>query len=150
MKLLTGLILITCFLAMPAAADDYAASSELQTLFTSPEERRQLDQMRAAGDFKHGGKPVADVADKPVFREPLKVEMRGVVIRENEKPVVFVNKGNTLESTAIEDGIRVKPDRIKSAEDKVPVTIYNRRYRMKPGEVWTETDNRVQDSYQIK
>ena len=150
MKRLPILILASYALVMPVSADNYASSSKLQTLFTTPEERRQLDQMRDAGDFKHGDKPVAAAADKPVFREPLKVEMRGVVIREDEKPVVFVNKGNTLESTTIEEGIRVKPDRIKSAEDRVPVTIYNRRYRMKPGEVWTETDNTVKDGYQIK
>jgi len=148
MKIFSRCMLITVLLPGCVAAEGFASSAQLQSLFTTPAERQQLNSMRDAGKYA-GGMPVQS-SSKPTYRAPLKVEMRGIMIKNGDKPVVWVNQGNTLKSTTIEEGVRVNPQQMDAASKQVPVRIFNRTYRMKPGEVWTETDNRVEDAYQIK
>ena len=148
MTIYSRCMLIAVLLPGHVAAEGFASATRLQSLFTTPAERQQLNKMREAGKFA-GGMPLQS-SSKAVTREPLKVEMRGVMIRDGDSPVVWVNQGNTLQSTTIEEGVRVKPQKMDAASKQVPVRIFNRTYRMKPGEVWTETSNRVEDAYQIK
>lgn len=148
MKNILSLLLLSLLLPAIGQAEGFVAASQLKSLFTTPAQRQQLDKLRDAGKF--AGIQTEQVTSDPVFREPLKVEMRGVLIKNGEPPVVWVNSGNTLQSKTIEEGVRVRPQSMDADSKKVPVNIYDRSYRMKPGEVWTETDNRVQDGYQIK
>lgn len=148
MKILVSLLLINLCLPAATQAENFAAVGQLKSLFTTPSQRQQLDKLRDAGKFT--GMVSEREESKPIFREPLKVEMRGVLIKDGKPPVVWVNKGNTLQSKTIEEGVRVRPQSMDADSKKVPVNIFDRSYRMKPGEVWTESDNRVQDGYQIK
>ncbi len=143
------IILLVSFQVVAAEHEQYNSESVLKTFFTTPAERIELDQYREAGVFRKDFR--AQAADKtPVFREPLKVEMKGVVIRENEKPVFWVNEGNTLKSSKIDESVKVRPKKLDSKTTQVPISIYDRTYKMKPGEVWTESDFKVKDKYQIK
>jgi len=135
----------------PALAVESATISDsakrLRTLFTTPLERKKLDELRKAGEFDKAGGQSSGAA---IIREPLKVEVKGIVYREAHKPVVFVNKGNTMKSQKIEDGVSVRPAGLKKGRLKVPVRVYQKTLSMKPGQYWTETDKKVRDNYQIK
>ncbi len=147
-KFLLRVLIISCFIVADVRAGEFSSAGELKTLFTSISERQQLDQLRASGVYRKDRAPVA--ADKPVFSEPLKVEMRGILIKNGGRPVVWVNQGNTMHSVKIEEGIRVRPERADKASKKVPIQIYDRTYRMKPGKIWSESNGKVSDAYQVK
>ena len=140
-------LLIILLLLLPYAAHSSELDSvdNLRNFFTTPHERNQLDQMRAAGKFS-GQKSASTIS---IIREPLTVRMKGVVIRENNKPVIFVNDGNTLKSSQI-DEINVHDSQTPSTDLKVPVKVNQQRLKLKPGERWSEVDNIVQENYQIK
>jgi len=138
-----GMLLINH--AVLAAESDQAA--RLRTLFTTPLERKKLDELRNAGEFDKA----TDKGSGPaIIREPLKVEVKGIVFRESKKPVVFVNKGNTLKSQKIEDGVSVRMSGVKQGKLKVPVKVYQKTLTMKPGQHWIETDRKIRDNYQMK
>jgi hypothetical protein len=145
-KILSLFILsLTCNYAQ--AAKDLNNPERLKTLFTTQQERRQLDELRGAGSFD----ALKDETSGPLIRlEPLKVEVKGIVFREKGKPVVWINKGNTLKSKKIDDDIRVRTKYVKIKNLKVPVKVSDRSLRMKPGQVWLETDDKIKDKYQIK
>ncbi|MCW9012525.1 MAG: hypothetical protein OQL06_01985 [Gammaproteobacteria bacterium] len=121
--------------------------TQLRTLFTTPLERKKLDELRNAGQFDNKQNQQTGA---PVIRAPLKVEVKGVVFRDKQKPVVWVNEGNTLKSQTIEDGIRVRTSGVNKNRLKVPVKVFQKNLSMKPGQQWTEADRIIQDKYQIK
>ena len=128
-------------------AAEYDQASELKTLFTTPVERQRLDNRREAGEFENNQQE----SSAPLIRQqPLKVEVKGVMFREKGNPVVWVNEGNTLKSKRINDDIRVRTKYVKQKNLKVPVQVNSRSLRMKPGQVWLETDGKVKDKYQIE
>ena len=128
-------------------AKEFDDASKLRTLFTTAQERRELDKLRASGKFDSAQKGSSGPA---VRLEPLKVEVKGVVFREQGDPVVWVNEGNTMKSKKIDDGIRVRTQYIKQKNMKVPVKVHGKSLKMRPGQIWVETDNKVKDKYQDK
>lgn len=122
-------------------------ATRLRTLFTTPLERKKLNELRNAGEFD---KNASQGSGSITIREPLKVEVKGIVFRETQKPVIFVNKGNTMKSRKIEDGVSVRTSGVKKDRLKIPVKVYQKTLSMKPGQYWTETDKKIRDNYQIK
>ena len=145
MRLFTNSLLLFFIVTTDVCADNYASIGKLKTFFTTPSERSKLDEMRHIGKF---GKKQAD-SGISIPIEPKKVKVRGVMIRENGEPVVWVNEGSTLKSRKIDNDIRVNTQRIKPAA-RIPVKVNNRHLIMKPGQEWTESSNRIEDSYQTK
>ena len=139
------LIILLLLSSLSAHSSELDSVDKLRNFFTTPHERNQLDQMRAAGKYS-GQKSAASIS---VIREPLTVKMKGVVIRENNKPVIFVNDGNTLKSSQINE-VNVHDSTAPPDDLKVPVKVNQQRLMLKPGEQWSETDNKVQENYQIK
>ena len=145
----TLFLLITFILVSPVVmANQNDKVGKLMTFFTTSSERNKLDQMRKAGKFDK------DSAGKgngvSILREPTKIEFKGLMIREKGQPVVWVNEGNTLKSSKINQQISVKTRSIKKDKLKVPIKISQKRINMKPGQQWTEVDNKVKDKYQTK
>ena len=128
-------------------AAEYEQAKRLRTLFTTPLERKKLDELRNKGQFDVN-RQTED--DGTVIRPPLTVEVKGLVLRDNKKPVVWVNEGNTLKSQKIEDGVRVRSSAVNRNNLKIPVKVYQKHLTMKPGQQWTETDGKIRDIYQIK
>ena len=144
-RLLISSTLLYFMLTTCLQAENYASINELKTFFTTSSERSKLDEMRRAGKLS---KKQADTGISiPV--EPKKVKVRGLVIRENGEPVVWVNEGSTLKSHKIDNDIKVNTRRIKPAA-RISVKVNNRQLMMKPGQEWTESSNRIEDSYQTK
>ena len=143
--LATGFIDLVNIKTLSAAETD--SVERLRTLFTTPLERKKLDDLRKTGQFD--GK-TNQATGQAIIREPLKVEVKGIVFRDKQKPVIWVNDGNTLKSHKIEDGVKVRTSGVKKSKLKVPVRVFQQTLSMKPGQQWSETDPRVQDKYQIK
>ncbi|MCW8853097.1 MAG: hypothetical protein OQK76_04400 [Gammaproteobacteria bacterium] len=143
-KFLISFILLHFIVVTNASAEELASINELKTFFTTSSERSKLNEMRRSGNF---GAKQPD-ARSSISIEPKKVKVRGVMMRENGEPVVWVNEGSTLKSRKIDD-ISVNTRRIKPAAS-IPLRINNRHLTMKPGQEWTESSNKIKDSYQTK
>ena len=145
MKKLSPAILLIIIFSGSTPADTLDTESSLRTLFTSSQIRDQLNTQRNQGKFN---KKTSSIT--AIFREPLTVKMQGIVIRENKKPVVFVNDGNTIKSSKVNNEIIVNTNKVGAKAYKVPVRVNQRRVKLKPGQQWNETDRQVQESYRIK
>ena len=120
---------------------------KLKTLFTTQIERTELSNMRDRGEFDNEKNKTSGV---PVKLEPTKVELRGVIIREKGKPIVWVNNRNTLKSDVIDSEIAVKTKNINKKELKIPLRVNQKILTMKPGQTWNESENKIKDKYQTK
>lgn len=120
--------------------------NSLDTLFTTPQTRKLLDQQRQQGKFEHKKpQPSTNMTHKPI-----NIRMQGVVIRKNKKNVVFINNGNTLKSSKIGTAIRVNVNAIKKPLYKVEVQVKQQRIFLKPGQQWHESNKLIRENYQIK
>ncbi|MCW8933483.1 MAG: hypothetical protein OQK98_02055 [Gammaproteobacteria bacterium] len=129
-----------------SVADELDSQASLRTLFTTNQERSQLDQLRQQGKFDK----IKNESSSVIFREPAVVKMQGVVIRKDKDPVVFVNNENTLKSPQVNDKVYVNTARVKKQEYQVPARIYGQNIKLKPGQQWNEKNQLVQENYQIK
>jgi len=146
-RLLGIIIYISIVISQSAKANETDQLSKLKIFFTTPIERRQLDEFRNAGKFEN---KQADSSGSIIRLQPLKVEVKGVVFREKGKPVVWVNEGNTLKSKKIDEDIRVRTKYVKQKNLKVPLKVDDKSLRMRPGQVWLETEGKIKDKYQMK
>jgi hypothetical protein len=147
-KYLVLFILTGLSLSVETVAETTDDARRLMTFFTTSTERNKLDELRKQGKYnKKSGSRTSGVS---ILREPLKVELKGVMIREKGKPVVWVNNGNTLKSNQIDQQIRVKNKNIKKEQLKVSVKVSEKHLNLKPGQQWSESDNKVSDKYQAK
>jgi hypothetical protein len=132
--------LLLCCISSVSAAE----LSELQSFFTTKSERQQLDQLRNNGAFndRQPQSPSAQPA-------PDVLQMQGVVIREQGKPVFFVNDENTLHTHHLSNDVEVREHLFKNDNYSVPLRVKGDRLKLRPGEQWRSSDRQVQDSYQI-
>ncbi len=108
-----------------AVAKDYSEQS-LRTLFTSQQERQNIDNNR-----KQQGSSA-----EQVIVGPSSVRINGIMKRSNGKSVVWVNGKNTMDSSTV-DGVKVYSNAINS-KNKITVMVDGERVYLKPGEAWSE------------
>jgi hypothetical protein len=140
------LLFVLLFSAGLAQAADQPYINQLERLFTTPMERAQLDAKRRRKD---PGNEQQTEAHPGVVVPPAQVELKGIMIRDGAPNVAWVNDGNTLKSRRIDERIRVNPESI-SKNEQVPVFVNGQKVRLKPGQVWNEFDQDIQDKYEIK
>ncbi|RDH82644.1 MAG: hypothetical protein DIZ80_10205 [endosymbiont of Galathealinum brachiosum] len=145
MKFLSSILYLILFTSGSVTAEPLDAQSSLRTLFTSSQVRDELDSQRDQGKFK-----LQQSTSTVIFREPVTVKMQGIVLRENKKPVVFVNDGNTIKSRKVDNEIIVSTKKVSKKAYKVPVRVNQRNVKLKPGQQWNETDRQVEENYRIK
>jgi|GEM_PF-5446623 len=133
-------LLLLCWVTPANSAE----LSGLQTFFTSKTERQQLDRLRDSGAFKN---QQAQATPEPPAPDILK--MQGVVIREQGKPVFFVNDENTLHTHHLSKGVEVREHLFKADNYSVPLRVKGDKLRLRPGEQWDSSDRKVEDTYQI-
>ncbi|WP_139150885.1 hypothetical protein [Halofilum ochraceum] len=115
------------------------------SLFTTPEQRERLDRIRAeataeelAREPEPEPEPAATAAPKP----PPRVHLRGFVRRSKGPSAVWVNSGNTLQGTAVGEGLAA--GRVEGAT--VVVTLPDgKQVRLKPGQTWDPESGEVVD-----
>lgn len=129
LKLFCSLVLVFAGQLQLHAAD--FEENSLETLFTTPSERRSINQARrgnsAANPNVSGGGVVVN----------------GLVKRSDGKNTVWVNGKNNLESNRLGD-VRVLN---RNKGDKVGLRVDGRTVYMKPGEKWTEDTGKVEENY---
>lgn len=124
-------------------------------LFTTPKERRMLEQARHAEPGKEEVvveaipdvleeiiEEVEEVEERPVIEG---ITVKGLVYRKNGKNMAWVNDSNTYEGDLASQHIRVDPDQID--EDMVEVTIpeYTRKIDLKVGQTYDPGVERIVD-----
>lgn len=132
--------LILCWVTSTNSAE----LSGLQTFFTSKTERQQLDRLRDSGAFKNQQGQTAPKQSAPDI-----LKLQGVVIREQGKPVFFVNDENTLYTHHLSNGVEVREHLFKSENYSVPLRVKGDRLKLRPGEQWDSSDRKVEEAYQI-
>lgn len=96
--------------------------NNLQTLFTDKKQRTQIDAARSGVDI---------TSSRPKTQQ---VKVSGYVTRSDGESVVWVNGGNTLTSSRV-NNIKVYKSRV--GENKtVTVSVDGKTRRLKPGETW--------------
>lgn len=138
--------ILALFISVNATASEYDSVNRLQTLFTTPSERAQLDRLRHSGKYSSG----STVSSGLNIRPPLTVTMQGVMIHGNKVPVAFINDQSTLKTNQLEDSIRVNAAKVSTDNPSVRVRVKNNPLKMKPGQQWREDKPQVREKFQIK
>ena len=133
-------VILLCWVTSVSSAD----LNGLQTFFTSKNERQQLDRLRDSGAFKNQQSQTTPEQSAPDI-----LKMQGVVIREQGKPVFFVNDENTLHTHHLSNDVEVREQLFKNDNYSVPLRVKGDKLRLRPGEQWRSSDRRVEDGYQI-
>ena len=132
------IVLITLGLATPVQAAG-------PTLFTTPEQREQLDRIRAeatAEELARAPEPEPEPQAAPAPKPPPRVHLRGFVRRSNGPEAVWVNSGNTFQGSAV--GEDLNAGRVEGGT--VVVTLPDgKQVRLKPGQTWDPDSGTVVD-----
>jgi len=137
-------IAVLCLLFPLFSYAEIAPVDNLRTFFTAKQTRTQLDELRSSGKYsKNSG-------SASILREPAKVNMQGVVIRDGKTPVVFVNNENTLKTHHLSNDVTVRDHKIKKQGYKIPVRVNQQGVTLKPGQQWDESTRKIEDTYRIK
>ena len=140
-----GILIISLLFPAIASSQDYPSSNGLKKLFTTPYERQELDKRRKSGVLEEAN---SNIVSK-VFNSS-SVELRGVVYRHGKMPVVWVNDSNTLKTRDIDSNIRVYGLVKRNSEEKVQLRVNDKFIKMKPGQVWSESDREAVEKYRTK
>lgn len=119
------LLLLGLLTPLQLIAQEYSEQS-LKTLFTSQQERQEIENGRRGNNFS---------GDQGLVG-PSSVQINGMVKRSNGKSVVWVNGKSTLDNSMV-DGIKVYSKSIRT-NNKIPMMIDGKKVYIKPGETWSE------------
>lgn len=126
--------------APPSGADEFR-------LFTTPAQRKALDQVRRAG-------PPEAVPALPAVPESLATRtdsslfVRGFVQRQGGVNTVWVNDSSTLHPQDLAPNLRIDAHKIRDA--KVPISIDKHVVNLKPGQVYLGDGQPVIESMQSR
>jgi len=137
-------IAVLCLLFPVFSYAEIAPVDNLRTFFTTKQIRTQLDSQRSSGKYSN------NTNNASILREPAKVKMQGIVIRDGKTPVVFVNNENTLKTHHLSNDVTVRDHKIKKQGYKIPVRVNQQGVTLKPGQQWDESSKKVEDTYRIK
>jgi len=137
-------IAVLCLLFPVFSYAEIAPVDNLRTFFTTKQIRTQLDSQRSSGKYSN------NTNNASILREPAKVKMQGIVIRDGKTPVVFVNNENTLKTHHLSNDVTVREHKIKKQGYKIPVRVNQQGVTLKPGQQWDESSKKVEDTYRIK
>lgn len=127
--ILTGIFFVLCSSVSHAEYD----AADLGKLFTDKSQRLQIDAARS-------GKSSASEPE-----QVNKVNVSGYMKRSDGENVVWINGGNTLDTSKV-GSVKVYPQTIKN-NNKVPVSVDDRRVYIKPGEGWSKSTGKITDNY---
>jgi hypothetical protein len=128
-KLAIGMLLLVTSSVDASGYDD----SQLLNLFTDRQQRSQIDALRSGS-----------VSDEGI-RETNKVNLNGYMRRSDGKSVVWVNDGNTIEGTRVDD-LRVHSSSV-GRDNKVTISVDGKTARLKPGETWIKETGKIVDNH---
>ena len=136
-----------CFgylLAVHVATSMFAASaSPLGRLFTTPEERDELDALRQSPGYQL---PV-DAGDAMPFVEDFRLD--GIVVRSSGNNASWINGSSIFDGEASREGVRVE---VATSGSAPRVRLFRGRdaIQLKPGQTIDVTTRSVLEGFQIK
>lgn len=112
-------------------------SIEMGRLFTTPEQRQQLDQARYAVKIKpielvEKDEDQSEKAEQELNSDP--ILLRGLIYNSHGRNAAWLNNSSTLDGNAELEGIQINTEKI--TEDQVPVILKHKNevIRLKVGE----------------
>lgn len=137
--------------ALNCLAQTPATEYPFERLFTTADERRQLDQARQQGKVSNEFSPGVDA---PILLKAARREVRlsGFVRRADGKNMVWIDGKSEL--SAGKDDTTAAHGRVISKSLQVPLQFERRSATLKPGQVWilNETKNgspTIKEVYQV-
>lgn len=125
------------------AAEVPLSSIEGQRLFTTQQERNNLDKARLKLLLKDKKEPAKRVVVAP--RPIPAVQMRGFIKRSDGKTTTWLNQGNTLKSRTVGN---VNVSKAPNAAGGVKVTLPNgKTITLKPGQKYDPLTGRIKSIY---
>ncbi len=123
------------------------AADNIGRLFTSPDERRALDQLRYHSKIDLTlSLPDTDagLSEDDTF-QPEGIRLNGLVYRKNGKSTAWINDSNTFEGNLATDYLEVRPYDIKPNSVRIKLHDNPNPIRIKTGQTYDPVENRVVD-----
>lgn len=131
------------FLVYPYEHGVAASGDSDFRLFTTANQRHALDETRRVGpppDETNGKTPIIPEQPKPLPQ----VSIRGFVQRNNSLNTVWTDKGSTLHPHLLDPDININAKKIH--DTKVSVTVGGETIKLKPGQYYARSNNRIRES----
>jgi len=136
-----GFLLILNYI-LPAVAQD---ASELGRFFTTPAERKQLDQARDQyTSIAQSRDAEAGLSEGRVFPE---VQVKGLIVRDDGSSEIWVNDGSTIGKNQLSRELKSSTARV--GRQNVKVTLSDGEHvTLKPGQIYSPDTQQVIEAYQ--
>lgn len=149
-KFISGL-LVTCSLVLGSISCTQAASDGFGRLFTTPEERKKLQELRYSApeveqDVEVYVEEIEEFAEEK--SEPRDIEgitLNGIVYRKGNKSTVWLNGSNSYEGSLESEYFRINTSNINSEKVSVTVPEVNLGFDLKVGQTYEPNDERMLD-----
>ncbi len=137
----SAMLLVVTLFSVGAAADP------LGRLFTTPEERAQLQQLRTAPPVvaKPAPPPAPVAVQTPPEVPP--VTVNGVVVRSRGESTAWVNGKNTYDGDLSADHVTVDTQDLRGARITVQTPDHLPDVGLKPGQTYHPETGRITDLY---
>ena len=155
LKFISGLLLTVSF-ALSSISYTHAASDGFGRLFTTPEERKKLQELRHAVPEPEVEEvieiivdeidEVAEVAEEK--SEPRNIEgitLNGIVYRKGNRSTVWLNGSNSYEGSLASEYFRINTSDISGEKVSVTVPEVNLGFDLKVGQTYEPNDESLLD-----
>jgi hypothetical protein len=130
-----------------------AASDSFGRLFTTPEERKNLQRLRYAAPAPEVEKVVEVIVeeieefteDKVEPRDIAGITLNGIVYRKGSKSTVWLNGSNSYEGSLESEYFRINTGDVNSEKVSVTVPEANLGFDLKVGQTYEPNDERLLD-----
>jgi hypothetical protein len=131
----------------------YSFSDELGRLFTTPEERHMLEELR---NEKSGQTEIMELNIEETNEEEGKarhesgsITLNGLVYRKNGNSTAWINSGNNREGNTSDRKLRIRTSTISPDTVQVELLSNSAGIKLKVGETYTLSSDTVEDIIEI-
>ena len=145
--------LVAGALALLAPAGDSQAQSRIDRLFSTPEQRAELDRLREHAGAAEVAAPAPDppAPEPPPGTEPestaFPATLNGVVVRGDGHRVAWIDGVETAAGSSTPSGIRVEPERSRDGRPRVRLSLGRTTAVLAPGQS-VGADGTVRNGYE--
>jgi hypothetical protein len=158
LKFISG-ILLTCSFALSGISNTHAASDGFGRLFTTPEERKKLQELRHAVPEPEVEEVIEIIVDEidevaeidevvEEKAEPRDIEgitLNGIVYRKGNRSTVWLNGSNSYEGSLASEYFRINTSDISGEKVSVTVPEVNLGFDLKVGQTYEPNDESLLD-----
>ncbi|KRT55127.1 hypothetical protein [endosymbiont of Ridgeia piscesae] len=135
------LTILLLLLATPAASWAEERQNGFGRLFTSAEQRYQLDNLLR----QPNAEPFTEAAVEP----PPAIHLKGTVFRPHQRNISWVNDHSTLKTSRLSNGIDVQDRHADRDKGAIPLQYGTAIKQLKPGQVWLLQQQRVVEAIDL-